>query len=204
MDPIIAYGEDDIRVKLRELETALLNDNDEDDDYYRYGGVSGPEHNNMDIDREWAESIKDLLLIPNSPKEDTTSSSDSNFSNKETPASKSRLTTPKQMLFNCAAALSEGNIEQASTIIPTLRRVVSIQGDPPKRIAAYMVEGLAARMAASGKGLYRALKCKEPPTSDRLSAMQILFEVCPCFKFGFMAANSAITEASKHDSLEAG
>ena len=196
LDPIIAYGEDDIRVKLRELETALLNDNDEDDDYYCYGGVSGPEHN-MDIDIEWAESIKDLLLIPNSPKEDTTSSSDSNFSNKETSACKSRLTTPKQMLFNCAAALSEGNMEQASTIIATLRRVVSIQGDPPQRIAAYMVEGLAARMAASGKGLYRALKCKEPPTSDRLSAMQILFEVCPCFKFGFMAANSAITEASK-------
>lgn len=195
LDPIDS-GEDNIRLKLRELESALLNDNDEDDYYYN-GGISGPEHN-MDIDSEWADSIKDILLLPNSPKD---SSSDSNLSsicsNKETSACTSRLTTPKQMLFNCAAALSEGNMEQASTIIATLRRMVSIQGDPPQRIAAYMVEGLAARMAASGQGLYRALKCKEPPTSDRLSAMQILFEVCPCFKFGFMAANGAITEAFK-------
>ncbi|KAF2296622.1 hypothetical protein GH714_000645 [Hevea brasiliensis] len=66
-----------------------------------------------------------------------------------------------------------------------------------QRIAAYMVEGLAARMASSGKYLYKALKCKEPPSSDRLAAMQILFEVCPCFKFGFMAANGAIIEAFK-------
>ena len=62
-----------------------------------------------------------------------------------------------------------------------------------------MVEGFAARMAASGKCIYKALKCKEPPSSDRLAAMQILFEVCPCFKFGFIAANGAITEAVKDE-----
>ncbi|XP_039003182.1 scarecrow-like protein 1 isoform X4 [Hibiscus syriacus] len=103
--------------------------------------------------------------------------------------------TPKQMLIECAGILAEGNIEVASAIINELRQLVSVQGDPPQRIAAYMVEGLAARVAASGKYLYKALKCKEPPSSDRLAAMQILFEVCPCFKFGFMAANGAIIEA---------
>jgi hypothetical protein len=80
-------------------------------------------------------------------------------------------------------------------MVNELRQVVSIQGDPSQRIAAYMVEGLAARMAASGKFLYRALKCKEPPSDERLAAMQVLFEVCPCFKFGFLAANGAIIEA---------
>ncbi|KAF6175205.1 hypothetical protein GIB67_037560 [Kingdonia uniflora] len=90
-------------------------------------------------------------------------------------------------------------MEEASISIRKLRQMVSIQGDPPQRIAAYMVEGLAARMAASGQGIYRALKCKEPPASDRLSAMQILFEICPCFKFGFMAANGAIAEAFKNE-----
>ncbi|KAK6924259.1 Transcription factor GRAS, partial [Dillenia turbinata] len=73
--------------------------------------------------------------------------------------------------------------------------MVSIQGDRPLRIAAYVVEGLAARMAASGKGLYKALRCKEPSSWDCLIAMQILFEVCPGFKFGFMAANGPILEA---------
>ncbi|CAI0395872.1 unnamed protein product [Linum tenue] len=88
-------------------------------------------------------------------------------------------------------------MEEASTIITELRQMVSVQGDPSSRIAAYMVEGLAAKIASSGKYLYKALKCKEPPSSDRLAAMQILFEICPCFKFGFMAANGAMIEAFK-------
>lgn len=171
------YDEDDIRLKLQELERTLLNDNEEEDQ-------------EMSMDDDWAEPIKDLIL--SSPKE----SSDSNISS----TSSTRETrTPKQLLFDCAAAISEGSMEEALGIIAELRQVVSIQGDPPQRLAAYLVEGLAARMASSGQGLYKALKCKEPPTSDRLSAMQILFEVCPCFKFGFMAANGAITEAFKDE-----
>jgi len=170
------YDEDDIRLKLQELEQTLLNDNDEED-------------HEMGMDDDWAEPIKDLL----SPKE---SSSDSNLS---IISSTRETRTPKQLLFDCAAAISEGNMEEASGMISELRQVVSIQGDPPQRLAAYSVEGLAARMASSGQGLYKALKCKEPPTSDRLSAMQILFEVCPCFKFGFMAANGAISEACKDE-----
>ncbi|KAK8692175.1 hypothetical protein V6N13_075650 [Hibiscus sabdariffa] len=129
---------------------------------------------NMEIDGEWSNPIRTESIDVSSR-------------------------TPKQMLIDCAAVLAEGNIEVASAIINELRQLVSIQGDPPQRIAAYMVEGLAARMAASGKYLYKALKCKEPPSSDRLAAMQILFEVCPCFKFGFMAANGAIIEAFKDE-----
>ena len=39
-----------------------------------------------------------------------------------------------------------------------------------------MMEGHATQIASSGKGLYKALNCKEPPSTDTLSAMQILFE----------------------------
>ncbi|KAJ6803224.1 scarecrow-like protein 1 isoform X2 [Iris pallida] len=179
----INYDEDEIRSKLQELERALLNDNDED---------LVDLDQEMGMDEDWANSVKDLLL-PSSPKE---SSSDSNLSSI---CSTRETRTPKQMLFDCAAAISEGNMEQASGTISELRQIVSIQGDPPQRLAAYLVEGLAARIASSGQGLYKALSCKEPPTSDRLSAMQILFEVCPCFKFGFMAANGAIAEAFKDE-----
>uniref|UniRef100_A0A5B7AIQ7 Uncharacterized protein n=1 Tax=Davidia involucrata TaxID=16924 RepID=A0A5B7AIQ7_DAVIN len=185
----IDYDEDRMRLKLQELERALLNDNDDDDD----DDMFGPDQS-MDIDVEWADPIHNLLLH-DSPKE--SSSSDSNISsissNKEILVTTAR--TPKQLLFDCAAAISDGNIEEASTMINELRQRVSIQGDPPQRIAAYMVEALAARMSTSGKGLYKALKCKEPPSLDQLSAMQVLFEVCPCFRFGFMAANGAILEA---------
>lgn len=191
------YGEDEIRLKIQELERELLDDND---DYMLDLDQS------FSIDSELSGPLRDLLL-PNSPKESFSSDSNLsiNSSNKEMPVvliSSPRSCaspTPKKLLFECAAAISEGNIEGASAIINELRQMVSLQGEPAQRIAAYMVEGLAARMAASGHVIYKALKCKEPPTSDRLSAMQILFEICPCFKFGFMAANSAIAEAFKDE-----
>lgn len=186
------YDEDEVRLKLQELERALLDDNNivvED--------LLGPDRS-METDREWAYSTENVLLH-DSPKE--SSSSDSNIcsisSNKEI-----SVTTPpsaKQMLFDCASAIQDGNFGEASTKIDELRRRVSIQGEPLERIAAYMVEALAARMANSGRGLYKALKCKEPPTSDRLSAMQVLFEVCPCFRFGFMTANGAMLEACRDE-----
>ncbi|MBA0612717.1 hypothetical protein Godav_013293 [Gossypium davidsonii] len=182
---------DKMKLKLKELERALLADNDVDGDDDMFGtGLS------MEVDGEWSDPIR-MGSHHDSPKESSSSGSylDSVSGNKEVSHVSSQ--TPKQMLIECAAILSEGHIEKASAIINELRQKVSIQGDPPQRIAAYMVEGLAARMAASGKFLYKALRCKEPPSSDRLAAMQILFEVCPCFKFGFMAANGAIIEAFK-------
>ncbi|KAK1391479.1 putative GRAS family transcription factor protein [Heracleum sosnowskyi] len=105
----------------------------------------------------------------------------------------------QQFSEDCAVTISNENVENASTMIDELRQRVSIQGEPSERIAAYMVEALAARMVTSGKGLYKALKCKEAPSLDRLSAMQVLFEVCPCFRFGFMAANGAIIEALENE-----
>lgn len=189
---VVNYDQDNVRLKLQELERELFDDNNaiEEDMYC-------PDQN-MDTDCEWSYPTQNLILH-DSPKE--SSSSDSNVSsissNKELSVTTHR--TPKEMLFDCATAIQEGNIGEASTMINDLRQKVSIQGDPPERIAAYMVEALAARIAISGKGLYKALRCKEPPSSDRLSAMQVLFEVCPCFRFGFMTANGAILEAFKDE-----
>ncbi|XP_042435649.1 scarecrow-like protein 1 [Zingiber officinale] len=174
----IDYGDDEIRLKLQELEQALLYDNEEllDSDEF------------MGVESDWAEPSKNLLLS-NSPKESFSDSSNSSICSNREPRS------PKQLLFDCGNAISEGSIEEAQAIIAELRQMVSIQAEPSQRLAAYMVEALAARIASSGQGIYKALKCKEPPTSDRLSAMQILFEICPCFKFGYMAANHIILEA---------
>jgi hypothetical protein len=181
----VDYDENRISLKLQELERALLSENDnfdEEDDIF------STDHQSMDVDCEDHDS----------PKESSSSHSvlsSIGSSAKEITGTSPR--TPRQMLINCAGAMSEGNYEEASAIINEVRQIVSIQGDPSQRIAAYMTEGLAARMASSGNYLYKALKCKEPPSSDRLAAMQILIEVCPCFKFGFMAANGAIIEAFK-------
>ncbi|XP_057442781.1 scarecrow-like protein 1 [Lotus japonicus] len=201
----------EMRLKLQELERALLGDNNDDEDEGEeeeeedmFGTFQSMEIDDPDI-AVWADAdpIQNMLLHDHdSPKE--SSSSDSNISSissttKETSQFQNSPQTPKQLLYECASALSEGNKVKASSMINDLRQMVSIQGDPSQRIAAYMVEGLAARLASSGKCIYRALKCKEPPSSDRLAAMQILFEVCPCFKFGFIAANGAIAEAVKNE-----
>ncbi|GMH00887.1 hypothetical protein Nepgr_002726 [Nepenthes gracilis] len=185
------YNEDSMRLKLQELERALLVDDD---------AVVSLDHLGMELEGEWTSPIG-CLTLQNSPKE--SSSSDSNLSsissNKQVTLLPPLPRTSKELLFDGATAISEGNLERAAAVINELRQTVSIQGNPSQRIAAYMVEGLAARLAASGKILYKALKCKEPPSSDRLAAMQILFEVCPCFNFGFMAANGVIMGAFRSE-----
>lgn len=181
-----AIDEEKMRLKLQEFEKVLRDDNDEDRDH------------SMEIDYEQGHTCP-YEMLDDSPKE--SSSSDSNLSRisccKEISVSTPQNT--KSLLFECADAIHGGNLEKTSCIINVLRQRVSIQGDPSERIAAYMVEALAARMATSGKGLYKALKCKEAPSLERLSAMQVLFEGCPCFRFGFMVANGAILEAFKDE-----
>lgn len=186
------YNDGRVTMKLQELERVLFDDNEiEGDDVFARGET-------MDIDDEWFNQIRTELL-QESPKESTSADSNISSSSSYKEISVSAPQTPKQMLFSCAAAIQDGHIEQASSMINELRQMVSIQGDPLERTAAYMVEALAARMATSGRGLYKALKCKEATSSERLSAMQVLFEVCPYFRFGFMAANGAILEAFKDE-----
>lgn len=101
----------------------------------------------------------------------------------------------KFLLIECAKAIADGR--NAANWIAGLRQVVDIFGDPLHRLAAYMVEGLVARLQCSGGHIYKTLKCKEPTSSELLSYMHILYEVCPYFKFGYVAANGAIAEAFK-------
>ncbi|CAH8351859.1 unnamed protein product [Eruca vesicaria subsp. sativa] len=176
------FDDEQMRSKIQELERALLSDEDGDD---KMVGLD----NLMETDNEWSYQNESQHQHQDSSSADSNSHSTSSKEVVSSPA------TPKQMLISCARALSEGKSEEALSMLNEVRQIVSIQGDPSQRIAAYMVEGLAARMAASGKFLYKALKCKEPPSDERLAAMQVLFEVCPCFKFGFLAANGAIVEA---------
>ncbi|KAL7218109.1 hypothetical protein ACSBR2_011392 [Camellia fascicularis] len=103
----------------------------------------------------------------------------------------------KQLLIACAKALSENELEDFKKLIEMARSAVSISGEPIQRLGAYMVEGLVARKEASGNNIYRTLQCKEPEGKDLLSYMQILYEICPYLKFGYMAANGAIADACR-------
>ncbi|GJN11468.1 hypothetical protein PR202_ga29666 [Eleusine coracana subsp. coracana] len=105
----------------------------------------------------------------------------------------------KQLLTKCAEALSEERIEEFQKLVQEARGVVSITGEPIQRLGAYLLEGLVARHGNSGTSIYRALKCREPESNELLSYMKILYNICPYFKFGYMAANGAIAEALRNE-----
>lgn len=105
----------------------------------------------------------------------------------------------KQLLIACAKSLAEQDLETFDKLIEKARAAVSISGEPIQRLGAYMVEGMVARKEASGANIYRALRCREPESKDLLSYMQILYEICPYLKFGYMAANGAIAEACRNE-----
>ncbi|CAD6217754.1 unnamed protein product [Miscanthus lutarioriparius] len=105
----------------------------------------------------------------------------------------------KQLLTKCAEASSEERIDEFLNLVQQARGVVSITGEPIQRLGAYLLEGLVARHANSGTNIYRALKCREPESNELLSYMKILYNICPYFKFGYMAANGAIAEALRNE-----
>ncbi|XP_010267831.1 PREDICTED: chitin-inducible gibberellin-responsive protein 1-like [Nelumbo nucifera] len=105
----------------------------------------------------------------------------------------------KQLLIECARALSENRTDDFMRLSEEARAAVSISGEPIQRLGAYILEGLVARKEASGANIYRALRCREPESKDLLSYMQILYEICPYLKFGYMAANGAIAEAFRSE-----
>nr|XP_010907680.1 chitin-inducible gibberellin-responsive protein 2 [Elaeis guineensis]XP_029117203.1 chitin-inducible gibberellin-responsive protein 2 [Elaeis guineensis] len=105
----------------------------------------------------------------------------------------------KETLIACARAVADNDAQVMDWLIPELRQMVSVSGEPIQRVGAYMLEGLIARLSSSGSSIYKALKCKEPTSSDLLSYMHILYDVCPYFKFAYLSANGAIAEALKNE-----
>lgn len=105
----------------------------------------------------------------------------------------------KQLLIKCAEALAANRIGDFQTLVKETRNFVSITGEPIQRLCAYMLEGLVARHESSGTNIYKAMRCREPESKELLSYMRILYDICPYFKFGYMAANGAIAEALKNE-----
>jgi hypothetical protein len=109
----------------------------------------------------------------------------------------------KEMLFTCAKAISENDIETTEWLMSELSKMVSVSGNPIQRLGAYMLEALVARIASSGSIIYKSLRCKEPKpatSKELLSHMHVLYEICPYLKFGYMSANGVIAEALKDES----
>lgn len=198
-----------IRHALLELETALMapDDNEVTTSNSSLGEsiketASGPRY------RSWSNEQQGSQYIQSQPSHVTSSSRQSNEAvhvekRRKLEEDSSLQGFPsgdlKQLLIACAKAMAENNTELFDRLIETARNAVSINGEPIQRLGAYMVEGLVARTEASGNSIYHALKCREPEGEELLTYMQLLFEICPYLKFGYMAANGAIAEACRNE-----
>jgi len=101
----------------------------------------------------------------------------------------------KQVLYFCAEAISENKLSTAESLMDALGKRVSVAGSPIERLAAYLLEGLRARLEFSGYTIYKKLRCEQPTSSELLSYMHILYLKCPYYKFAYISANVAIQKA---------
>lgn len=115
----------------------------------------------------------------------------------------------KRLLVTCAEIVSEADaissdrqvaISAAQALMDILEKMVSVSGDPSQRLGAYMLEGLRARLLFSGTIIYKKLKCKEPTSSEMMSYMGVLYQICPYYKFAYMSSNVIIGEAMQNES----
>ncbi|XP_059309362.1 scarecrow-like protein 21 [Lycium ferocissimum] len=105
----------------------------------------------------------------------------------------------KELLVACAEAVSEADISTAEVLMNVLEPRVSVSGVPMQRLSAYMLECLKARLLSSGSIIYKKLKCNEPTSSELMSNMQVLYHICPYYKFAYMSSNVVICEAMKNE-----
>lgn len=113
----------------------------------------------------------------------------------------------QQLLVNCAEIVSEADtlldkevaISAAEALMDILEKKVSVSGDPSQRLGAYMLEGIRARLLSSGSIIYKKLKCKEPTSSELMSYMGVLYQICPYWKFAYTSANVVIGEAMENE-----
>lgn len=101
----------------------------------------------------------------------------------------------KDILILCAKAVSENDFSTAETVMNALGNMVSVTGTPIQRLAAYMLEGLKARLGSSGYTIYKKLRCEEPTSAELRTYMHVLYEFCPYFKFAYTSSNAIILEA---------
>ncbi|KAJ0253953.1 Scarecrow-like transcription factor PAT1 [Hirschfeldia incana] len=159
---------------------------------------------------DFNDKIKELETVMMGPDSldlvfDYNDSFDSSSSCRETNSWRSTLEAISRRdlradLVSCAQALSENDLMMAHSMMEKLRQMVSVSGEPIQRLGAYLLEGLVAKLASSGSSIYKSLnRCPEPASTELLSYMHILYEVCPYFKFGYMSANGAIAEAMKEE-----
>ncbi|KAL3521554.1 hypothetical protein ACH5RR_019703 [Cinchona calisaya] len=181
--------------KLQELEKQLLEDDFVDNS--GGGGGGGGDAVSVVTNSEWSDTIHNLNLITTNNKKVVISPSPTSSSSScsSTSASPPIISSPKQSVFEVATAISEGRMEAATEILTRLSQVSNTRGTSEQRLTAYMTAALRSRVNPTDY---------PPPVSElynkeHTDSTQMLYDVSPCFKLGFMAANLGILNAISGD-----
>ncbi|CAI0546554.1 unnamed protein product [Linum tenue] len=168
--------------RLQELEKQLLDDDDDEDEEGSGGDAVSVITN---TNSEWSETIQNLI----SPSSSSSPPSSSSSTTSSTTTSAAICTRP--VLMEAAAAIYEGKTDSAAEI---LSRVVSSggKGNSEQRLMDYLYSALKSRVNPAEN---------PPPVAElygkeHAASTQLLYELSPCFKLGFMAANLAILEST--------
>lgn len=105
----------------------------------------------------------------------------------------------KQVLILCAQAVANEDLATAGRLMDALGKMVSISGTPIERLGAYMLEGLRARFEYSGFNIYQKLRCEPPSSSELLTYMHIIYQICPYYQFAYLSSNLIIKEAMENE-----
>ena len=175
--------------RLQELEKQLLDDNDEEEE--AGDGVSVITKTNS----EWSETIQNLIGPNPTTQKPVSPSPTSSSSSSSSVASPATLTCSKQSLMEAASAISEGKSEAAAEILTRLTQVTSPIPNSEQRLLEFMASALKSRVNPADN---------PPPvkvlfTQEHAGSTQFLYELLPCYRLGFMAANLAILEATLAD-----
>ncbi|XP_008234852.1 PREDICTED: scarecrow-like protein 8 [Prunus mume] len=177
--------------RLQELEKQLLDDNDEEDEGDAVSVITK-------TSSEWSETIQNLIGPgPGQSQKPVSPSPTSSSSSSSSVASPASSTCSKQSLMEAATAISEGKSEAAAEILTrlTTSQVPNPRPNSEQRLLEVMTLALKSRVNPVDN---------PPPVTELFSqehtgSTQLLYELSPCFRFGFMAANLAILEATLTD-----
>ncbi|KAI4330902.1 hypothetical protein MLD38_029144 [Melastoma candidum] len=174
--------------RLQELEKELLDDEEAP------GGnaTSFVTHSNS----EWSDTLQSLMVTTARPQKQISLSPTSSSSSSSPSSSHSAVspvtTCSMQTILEAASAIHEGKNEVAAEILARLTALPNPKRNWEQKLMDYVLSALKLRLNPAEN---------TPPAVELFSeehapSTQKLYDLSPCFKLGFMAANLMILEAA--------
>eukprot|EP00249_Psilotum_nudum_P026985 c34183_g1_i1 orf=2-2446(-) len=99
------------------------------------------------------------------------------------------------LLLKCASAIAKDEKQVAAAILGEINKRADMYGDSMQRLAAYIAQGITARLVIKDSPTYKALMGQASSEVLYFRAFAALHRVSPCFQFAHFTANQAILEA---------